>query len=112
MGSRWKGRRELCDDGVHGHLSGGIHGRGQEGAFSIVLCVVSPLSHIVSLTVYPLPLIGRGDMKMTWIWDTNCEFRSSRFNVQHTHGLIFCAAHTQDKASLHSLSVQSLQPRR
>ncbi|KIM40470.1 hypothetical protein M413DRAFT_11387 [Hebeloma cylindrosporum] len=37
VGSRWKGRRELCDEGVHGHLSGGIHGRGGEGAFSIVL---------------------------------------------------------------------------
>lgn len=39
VGSRWSGRRELCDAGVHAHLSGGIHGRGQEGAFSIVLCV-------------------------------------------------------------------------
>ncbi|KAF8958372.1 PUA-like domain-containing protein [Flammula alnicola] len=37
VGSRWPGRRELCDDGVHAHLSNGIHGRGSIGAYSIVL---------------------------------------------------------------------------
>ncbi|KAF9474313.1 SRA-YDG [Pholiota conissans] len=37
VGSRWPGRRELCDDGVHAPLTGGIHGRMREGAFSVVL---------------------------------------------------------------------------
>ncbi|KAF5327210.1 hypothetical protein D9619_004563 [Psilocybe cf. subviscida] len=37
VGSRWANRRELCDSGVHCHLSGGIHGRGGTGAFSVVL---------------------------------------------------------------------------
>lgn len=56
MGTRWKGRRGLCDDGVHAHLSGGIHGRGEEGAFSIVLCVVSlPTPYRVSNGVSTLP---------------------------------------------------------
>lgn len=40
VGSRFKGRRELCDAGVHAHLSNGIHGRMKEGAFSVVLCAV------------------------------------------------------------------------
>ncbi|KAJ3494109.1 hypothetical protein NLJ89_g10879 [Agrocybe chaxingu] len=37
VGSMWPGRRELCDDGIHANLTKGIHGRGQEGAFSVVL---------------------------------------------------------------------------
>ncbi|CAA7268191.1 unnamed protein product [Cyclocybe aegerita] len=37
VGSRWPGRRQLCDDGVHAMLTGGIHGRAHEGAFSVVL---------------------------------------------------------------------------
>ncbi|KJA26204.1 hypothetical protein HYPSUDRAFT_36453 [Hypholoma sublateritium FD-334 SS-4] len=37
VGSRWAGRRELCDAGVHAHLSNGIHGRTQQGAYSVVL---------------------------------------------------------------------------
>jgi len=53
VGSRWKGRRELCDAGVHAHLTGGIHGRGKEGAFSIVLCVrFKWLTRSCSLTVH------------------------------------------------------------
>jgi len=63
VGSRWDGRRELCDAGVHAHLSGGIHGRGEEGAFSIVLCVAIvslPTPYCVSNGIIYSPLNRSG----------------------------------------------------
>ncbi|KIM40469.1 hypothetical protein M413DRAFT_445925 [Hebeloma cylindrosporum] len=37
VGSRWKYRRDLCNDGVHAPTRGGIHGRSQVGTYSLVL---------------------------------------------------------------------------
>jgi len=37
VGSTWKSRRDLCEDGIHAGLSKGINGREAEGAFSVVL---------------------------------------------------------------------------
>lgn len=37
VGYKWAGRRQLCDSGVHAYLMRGIHGKAQEGAFSVVM---------------------------------------------------------------------------
>lgn len=91
----------MCSDGVHAYLMRGIHGKGAEGAYSVVLQVLYPhLRVAVYLTRPFMPFSDQEDIQTTRTTVKLCEhcFPQSFINMVYLSN--YMLGYTLEKVSI------------